>query len=127
MANAWQAYIDNLLASKNLVQAAIVGQDGTVWASSSGFNVTPDEIKHIVGGFQRKEGVQSAGVRICGQKYFYLQSDDHQMQCKSGNNGCSLAKAKTCVVIGVYGEGQQPGGARNVVESMANYLQENGI
>lgn len=37
---SWQDYIDNqLLASRCVTKAAIVGHDGNVWAKSEGFEV----------------------------------------------------------------------------------------
>ncbi len=40
MANAWQPYVDDhLVKSGNVTKAAIVGHDGTTWATSQGFNV----------------------------------------------------------------------------------------
>ncbi len=37
---SWQQYIDNLLASKEVAKAAILGHNGAVWAASPGFQVS---------------------------------------------------------------------------------------
>ena len=38
-----------LLATKMVTAAAIAGHDGNIWAQSAGFNVTPDEVKKVLG------------------------------------------------------------------------------
>jgi len=38
---SWQAYVDtNLVGTKKVAKAAIFGHDGTLWATSKGFNVS---------------------------------------------------------------------------------------
>jgi profilin len=42
---SWQAYVDqNLVGTKKVVQAAIHGHDGNVWATSAGLKVRSNEI-----------------------------------------------------------------------------------
>lgn len=37
---SWQAYVDtNLVGTKKILKAAIYGHDGSLWATSQGFNV----------------------------------------------------------------------------------------
>jgi profilin len=37
---SWQAYVDtNLVGTGKIAKAAIIGQDGSSWACSQGFNV----------------------------------------------------------------------------------------
>jgi hypothetical protein len=39
---SWQQYVDsNLVGTKKVTKAAIHGLDGSVWATSKGFNVKP--------------------------------------------------------------------------------------
>ena len=42
---SWQAYVDNnLVGTGNVKQAALLGHDGTVWASSEGFTVSENRL-----------------------------------------------------------------------------------
>ncbi|KAK9102278.1 hypothetical protein Sjap_019532 [Stephania japonica] len=43
-----------------------------------------------------------------------------------GALGVCMAKTSTMLIIGVYGEQNQPGNAATVVEKLADYLVENG-
>jgi len=37
---SWQAYVDsNLVGTKKIAQAALVGHNGATWATSAGFKV----------------------------------------------------------------------------------------
>lgn len=102
--------------------AAVVGNEGGVWTTSPGFNVTPDEIKGLLNGFSNPSLFQQSGVVVSGVKYMYIQSDDTQIQGKKAATGVSVAKAGKCLIIGVYGDGQQPGNCRANVERIRDFL-----
>ena len=48
--------------------AAIAGLDGNIWAKSSGFNCSPDEVKRILGSWENKNGMGMNGVTVNGMK-----------------------------------------------------------
>jgi profilin len=106
--------------------AAVCGVEGGVWTTSPGFNITADEIKTLIGGFSNPATFQMNGVMVGGVKYMYLQSDDSQIQAKKGATGVSVAKAGKCIIVGVYGDGQQPGNCRSNVERIRDYLVQAG-
>lgn len=123
---SWDSYRDNLIASGAVKQASIVGHEGGVWTTSPGLNITTDEVRTLMSGFSNAGALQSGGVIIGGSKYMYLQSDDGQIQGKKGASGVSIAKAGKCLVIGIYGDGQQPGACRTTVEKIRDYLVNSG-
>ena len=57
-----------LLASQQVSSAAIAGLDGNIWAKSSGFNCSPDEVKRILGSWENKNGMGMNGVTVNGMK-----------------------------------------------------------
>ncbi|CAG8810397.1 4219_t:CDS:2, partial [Racocetra fulgida] len=60
---SWQTYIDDtLLGSGKIAQAAIYGLDGTLWASSAGFNPSAEEVKTIIESFNDVQKVQANGI-----------------------------------------------------------------
>lgn len=122
---SWDQYVTNLTGSGAVAKAAICGLDGSVWAQSPGFNLKPDEIKKLVDGCKKADGLRN-GVNVGGTKYIYLQSDESQIQGKKDQTGVSVAKAKTCMIIGTYANGQQPGNCRSQVERIKDYLQDAG-
>lgn len=123
----WDAYRDNLIKGGNCSEAAIIGlSDGSVWTVSKGLaDMDQAQTRAIISGFANSSGLQSGGIRLGGVKYMFLQSDESQIQGKKGSTaGVSIAKCNQCVVIGVYGDGQQAGNCRKSVESIADYLKQ---
>ena len=57
---------------------------------------SPQELQTIIQGFNNADTLRQNGVCLGGQKYFYLQSDDSQIQAKKSTSGLSIAKANTC-------------------------------
>ena len=120
---SWQAYVDtNLVGTGKLSQASIIGHDGSVWATSAGFAVSGPEGKKIVGAFTNPSDIISTGIHLQGNKYLALRYDDRSLYGKKGPGGCICVKTKQAVLIGVYGEGAQPGESTTVVEKLADYL-----
>jgi profilin len=119
---SWDSYRDNLIQSGAAKEAAVCGVEGGVWAVSPSLNITTEEVKTLVSGLSNPAGFQQNGVSIGGVRYMYLQSDGTQIQAKKGATGVSVAKANKCLIIGVYGDGQQPGNCRAKVEALRDYL-----
>lgn len=121
---SWQAYVDtNLVGSKKVTQAAIIGLDGNAWAKSAGFNVTPAEGKAIVAGFTNPASLRATGLRAAGVKYMFLRDDPGRTLIgKKGAAGIHCTKTGKCVLVGVYKEGIAPGECAVVVEKLADYL-----
>lgn len=123
---SWDSYRDTITNSGAAKMAAVVGLEGGVWSATAGLNVTVEEIRVLIGGLTNPSTFQSSGVVVGGEKYMYLQSDDNQIQGKKGSSGISVAKAGKCLIIGVYGDGQQPGNCRTQVERIRDYLVTSG-
>lgn len=58
---SWNSYIENLQASGSVKKAAICGHDGSQWAASEGFSVTPDEAKNLVAAFTNSSTLTMSG------------------------------------------------------------------
>lgn len=115
---SWQGYIENqLLGTKSISQAAILGLKGGVWAASPGFTVrklllceltrpiddellahnfclysclvkvSPQEQTALIKGFEDPSPLQSGGLHVAGRKYFCLQANDRSIYGKSGVSG----------------------------------------
>lgn len=123
---SWDSYRDNLVQAGVAQHAAVCGLEGGVWSTSPGLNITTEEIKTLVSGLSNSSTFQQNGVLIGGVKYMFLQSDANQIQAKKGAAGVSVAKANKCLIIGVYGDGQQPGACRTKVEALRDYLTSVG-
>ncbi|KAK5938969.1 profilin, required for normal timing of actin polymerization in response to thermal stress [Knufia obscura] len=124
---SWQAYVDSSLVGTGTVdKAAIFNAEGTsVWATSAGFQVSPQELKPIVSSFSdssEPKAIQGQGFKVAGDKYFTLRSDDRSLYGKKGKEGLVIVKTKQALLIGHYPENVQPGQAATTVEKLADYL-----
>ncbi|CAG8501659.1 34667_t:CDS:2 [Racocetra persica] len=123
---SWQTYIDDsLLGTGKIAQAAIYGLDGTLWASSAGFNPSAEEIKTIIDSFNDVQKIQANGIRCNGVKYFFLShQDDTNIHGKQGADGIIAEKTAQAVIIGTYAEGTAAGVANKVVGDLGDYLRQ---
>eukprot|EP01112_Ceratiomyxa_fruticulosa_P011743 TRINITY_DN3214_c0_g1_i1.p2 TRINITY_DN3214_c0_g1~~TRINITY_DN3214_c0_g1_i1.p2 ORF type:complete len:127 (+),score=31.23 TRINITY_DN3214_c0_g1_i1:102-482(+) len=124
---SWQAYVDDQLIGSGMVsQAAILGLDGQVWASSASCSLKKEEATKIVSQFSDPNGALQSGVTVGGVKYLAIRADDRSIYGKKGATGVVACKTAQAVLVALYGETVQPGQATNVVEKLADYLRENG-
>lgn len=125
---SWQSYVDDhLIGTGHVVQGAICGVDGAIWAASAGFNVSPEEVQKIVAGFEDPSGLQAGGIYLCGEKHMFIRSDDRFVAGKKDSNGIFAWKANTCVVIGTHGENIQGNNCNTCVGNLADYLMNSGM
>jgi len=124
---SWQSYVDNQLVGTHIIaKGAIVGLDGNTWATSPGFTVTPAEGAALAALFNTPANAFGSGITVGGVKYLTLKADNRSIYGKKGTAGVCTVKTGQCIIIGVYGDGAQPGAAANTVEKLADYLIENG-
>ncbi|KAI8894928.1 profilin [Globomyces pollinis-pini] len=120
---SWQAYVDtNLVGTGKVSRAAIHGHDGSLWATSKGFTVSPTEIQSIVGAFKDAGGVRANGLLVGGVKHIAIRADDRSVYGKKGTSGVACVKTKQAILIAMYDEPVQPGECTKVVEALADYL-----
>lgn len=131
---SWQDYINNFLvnftdankgvsASNVCESGAIIGnQDGTIWASTPGFELKTStvevdkddgtteqvslvEFNNLVDCFNNKgRSNAKGGIRINGEKYFVVSYDDDStiLYLKKSGGGAAVAKSNLGFVIGIF-------------------------
>ncbi|CAN6456807.1 unnamed protein product [Victoria cruziana] len=77
---SWQTYVDEHLMcdidGQHLTAAAIVGQDGSVWARSDGFpQFKPEEITAILRDFEEPGSLAPTGLFLGSAKYMVIQGE----------------------------------------------------
>ena len=131
---SWDAYVNDhllcqLATGHTLTSAAIIGLDGSVWASSSTFpEIKAEETAAIVDGFNNDVGpLAQRGLFIGGAKYFVVQGEQGVViRGKKGTGGVTIKKTNLCLVFGLYDEPVTGGECNSVVEKLGDYLLENG-
>lgn len=112
-----------------LSSAAIVGQDGGVWAQSPEFPaVSTDQIASIMKGFESIEKVGHAGdlggtgIMLGEEKFQVAPGDESVIRGKSKGGGCTIKKTNTALVVGIYKEPVPAGDCNVIVENLGDYL-----
>ncbi|EPQ26943.1 uncharacterized protein PFL1_05577 [Pseudozyma flocculosa PF-1] len=120
---SWQGYVDtNLVGTGKITQASIIGLKGGVWATSPGFDVTADEQKAIIAGFDDASSLQASGIRAGGRKFFCLGVTPKTIYGKQGADGFVAVKTNQAVLVCVYNAPIVPGDANKVAEGLGDYL-----
>ncbi|KAG6541597.1 hypothetical protein Mapa_016990 [Marchantia paleacea] len=131
---SWQSYVDDHLMLEIspghlLSSAAIIGQDGNVWAQSADFpELQVDEIDKVVKGLVDSAQIAQHGLHLGGVKYMVIQGEPGQvLRGKKGQGGVTIKKTNSALVIGLYTEPTTGGECNVVVERLGDYLYEQGI
>ena len=78
----------SLVGTGNVDKAAIFNSEGnSVWATSSGFTVSPQEMQEVVAAYKDKgtdgvKQVQSSGLHVAGERFVVLKADDRSIYGK---------------------------------------------
>eukprot|EP01003_Olkasia_polycarbonata_P007178 NODE_811_length_690_cov_1284.249610_g741_i0.p1 GENE.NODE_811_length_690_cov_1284.249610_g741_i0~~NODE_811_length_690_cov_1284.249610_g741_i0.p1 ORF type:complete len:126 (-),score=26.99 NODE_811_length_690_cov_1284.249610_g741_i0:217-594(-) len=121
---SWQTYVDTNLIGGGCCAAAILGLDGTEWASTN-LSITPDEGAALVKKFENDgQGFKESGCTLAGKKYFAIQSGGDLFYGKLGPAGCTCAKSGQAITVGLYAEGTAPFVCNEAVEGICKYLKE---
>ncbi|KAL1834613.1 hypothetical protein DCAR_0104823 [Daucus carota subsp. sativus] len=131
---SWQSYVDDHLMclteeGNQLSAAAILGQDGSVWAQSDTFpQFKPEEITAIMNDFNEPGSLAPTGLYLGGTKYMVIQGEPNAViRGKKGSGGITIKKSNQALLIGIYEEPMTPGQCNIVVERLGDYLIDQGL
>lgn len=133
---SWDSYItDHLMVDLpntdglKLTHAAIVGKDGLIWAKSENFpEPTEEQVKALVQGFDNGDELGASGIKLGDMKFLVVQGDPGAViRGRQGDSGICIKQTVTAMVIGIYGEGVQPGDCNVLVEGLGDYLKDMGV
>eukprot|EP00003_Mantamonas_plastica_P022469 TRINITY_DN3821_c0_g3_i2.p1 TRINITY_DN3821_c0_g3~~TRINITY_DN3821_c0_g3_i2.p1 ORF type:complete len:171 (+),score=27.64 TRINITY_DN3821_c0_g3_i2:510-1022(+) len=122
-----RTYVDDSLVGSGFVSdAAIFGHDGSEWATSSGLNVSADEVAALLASLNDNSSAFSSGLVIGGVKYMCIRIDDNTAYGKKGQAGVTIYKTGQALIIGTHSEDLQGGNCEVTVGKVADYLIELG-
>ncbi|KAI8531027.1 hypothetical protein RHMOL_Rhmol11G0105900 [Rhododendron molle] len=130
---SWQSYVDEQLMyeieGNTLTSAAILGQDGSVWAQSASFpQFKPEEITGIMNDFAEPGTLAPTGLYLGSTKYMVIQGEAGVViRGKKGPGGITIKKTNQALIIGIYDEPMAPGQCNMIVERLGDYLIEQGL
>ena len=70
-------------------QAAIDDLDGSIWAKSAEFNITPEDVEKVLTNYNDNTDFASCGLNLAGQKYFFLSGNEDVLHGIAGRSGWS--------------------------------------
>ncbi|PSN67498.1 Profilin/allergen [Corynespora cassiicola Philippines] len=123
---SWQAYVDQSLVGTGTVDKALICDVGgqTVWATTPGFEVTPEQMKAIAASFgDSSRAILGQGIKIGSDKYMAINSDDESLKGKKGKEGIVAVKTTQAILIAHHPEEVQLTNAFNTVVQLADYLK----
>ncbi|KAL0057024.1 profilin, required for normal timing of actin polymerization in response to thermal stress, partial [Marasmius tenuissimus] len=85
--------------------------------------LSTEEQKAIITGFQNPSSVLSGGLKLAGQKYFAINADDKTIQLKKQGDGAVLVKTTQAVLVAAYVAPIQQPEAATVAEGLGDYLR----
>ncbi|KAK1289799.1 hypothetical protein QJS10_CPB18g00979 [Acorus calamus] len=130
---SWQTYVDEHLMceidGQHLTAAAILGQDGSVWAQSDSFPpLKPEDIGGIMKDFDEPGFLAPKGLYLGSKKYMVIQGEPGAViRGKLGSGGVTVKKTGQALVFGIYDDPMTPGQCNMVVERMGDYLIDQGL
>lgn len=120
---SWQAYTDNLVATRKIDKAALYSRGGdSLWAQSSNFSLDGKEIASIAKAYDDPLELQAHGLHVQGQKYFLLRSDERSIYGRREAEGVVAVRTKQTILLAHYPAGVVANDATAVVEKLADYL-----
>ncbi|KAG9230541.1 putative profilin [Amylocarpus encephaloides] len=126
---SWQAYIDSsLIGSGHVDKGAIISAAGdSVWATSTGFTVSPAEMKEVVAGLSGKtDNLYANGIHVAGERFVLTKAEDRSLYARKGKEGVVIVKTTQAILVAHYTEAMQPGNCVQTVEQLADYLISTG-
>ena len=116
---------DSMMSTGALASACIVGFDGQIYAQSADFPaITAAQVQTFKANIANPDALGATGLMVGDNKFYTVACDPGSvLRGRKGASGICIAMAKTCFLIGIYGEGQQAGDVNNIVESLCDYLK----
>eukprot|EP00689_Sawyeria_marylandensis_P000854 EC820270.1.p1 GENE.EC820270.1~~EC820270.1.p1 ORF type:complete len:127 (+),score=79.72 EC820270.1:38-418(+) len=124
--SGWMVYVDNLIKGKGCTKAGLFGLNGKPWAITKGWAVTDKEVLYILGGFAKKETLQTTSPTVAGEKCMVVKADEASIYGKKGKSGFCACKTAKGIIIGWYDDPIQPGQCNVAVEKQGDFLKEKG-
>ncbi|EGD82132.1 hypothetical protein PTSG_02806 [Salpingoeca rosetta] len=103
---SWQSHVEALEANGHVTKVAIHGQDGNKWASSTDFDLNPDEVRSLIYAIDNEQAaalLPQHGVLVHATKYQYLRRDaGRSIYAKSRTGGAVVCKTTKAVIIATF-------------------------
>ncbi|XP_067400787.1 profilin-4 [Emydura macquarii macquarii] len=117
---------DCLIKTKHVEHAAIIKlKDGTVWASTTGFNLQPQSALLLSYAFCKNLlQVRREGLYFTEKHYKCVRADEGSIYLKNEDEGLIAVKTNSYILVGTYSEDMYPSVCVEAVEKLADYFRD---
>ena len=123
---SWQGYIDNLMETKKMTAVGIFGLDSSPWAASSGFPLSPENIRQVIASISDSSKM-SNGLTVGSERYILVRNDPGvTLMLKKGPSGLVAHKSTQCVFIALHDETTKAEITLTHVGKVVDYLSKHG-
>jgi predicted regulator of Ras-like GTPase activity (Roadblock/LC7/MglB family) len=115
------------LTSAGISMAAILGQDGSVWGTAPGFQVSADEVKQLLSGIKAPDSFRAKEFSLSGTSYALIRIEqDRTILGKKGDSGATVVKTKKGLLVAVHKWGADAQKFSGLVQDLADFLISSG-
>jgi len=130
---SWQTYVEgptSLVGYGKLTYAAIISAAGdSNWASTTGFDLQPDEAKNLASSIDSlNKELYTTGFYAGKMKFKCILVDDDTKTIlgKKDKEGLVVIKSKQCIFVGYHPATIDTRDARAAVQGVVDYLKGTG-
>ncbi|CAL1544263.1 unnamed protein product [Lymnaea stagnalis] len=130
--NKWENYSLTLLDNGMVSSFGIYSKEKCKeWTATPNFHVKPDEIRAIISGFEDDVTLRLHGISLQETMYTLTRmSWNHVMmvgRCSTAGNGCVIYLCRSCLLVATHLEGAQTSLCHSAVESLGDFLVQQGF
>ena len=128
---SWQDYVDiELIGSGYCRSAAIIGMDGSMFASTQTLALEKEEIGNVIVLFGDAKKRVAGNTLTLKQREYVIQTATErtiQLGTDANDSGAVLVKTRQMVLVATWADWIRPERCLFVVESLADYLLQKGF
>ncbi|CAM4542257.1 unnamed protein product [Caretta caretta] len=115
---------DCLIRTKHVEHAAIIKlKDNSVWESTVGFNLQPQNALILSSAFFKNLlQVRREGLYFQEKQYKCVRADAYSIYLKNENRGLIAVKTDSYILVATYSEGMYPSVCVEAIEKLGNYF-----
>lgn len=127
----WQQWIStNICNTGHLTSAGVYAHSGREWGTCSGLQLRPDEVVRLVTAFHEPEKLNDEsgeGLQFANGAFRAIRVGHNFVYLKDRQMGLMARNCRTCVVVAIFGTPNFASIVYDILERIANYLEDKGL
>ena len=118
----WDNYIQDMLRSGNICQAAILTLEGDTLASTDGYVISVEECQRLAAAVANPYPYRHSGITVCSHNYKIHLSDGRAIMAKSFGRGCTICRTSRLLIIGIHDQSMCPNTCNEIVMMLGDFF-----